>query len=224
MTILTRDARDTGELPLLPVTTVFAQALRGVPCDVVWGDGLTRALPVSSWVRVADDTDRLMLGACVGTTLDIGCGPGRMSAQLMLDGHVALGIDVAPEAIAQARARGVTALRRDVFGRVPGEGRWQSALLADGNIGIGGDPGGLLDRIRELLAPDGVVVLELAPYGTGLRVGAVALRADGRLSDPFPWAVVGADAVATVAGSAGLAVASTHERGGRWWSVLQVAS
>jgi len=218
MTTLTKE---TGDRPGLPVSTVFAQALRGVPCDVVWGDGLSGELPVASWVRVADDTDRAMLAACVGTTIDIGCGPGRMGAQLMLDGHVTLGIDLVREAVVQARARGVSAMRRDVFGRVPGEGRWQTALLADGNIGIGGDPARLLARVRQLLSPTGCVVAELSPYGTGLRVGTVTLRAAGRRSDPFPWALVGADAVAAVADTAGLAVVSTHERGGRWWSVLR---
>ena len=205
----------------VPVTTVFAAALRGVPCDVVWAGGPGWTLPVDSWVRVADETDRSMLRDCVGTTIDIGCGPGRMSAQLMLDGHVVLGIDVVPEAVAQSRARGVTAMRRDVFARVPGEGRWQTALLADGNIGIGGDPVLLLERIHQLLAPGGVVVVELASYGTGLRLGTVALRAGGRLSDEFAWAVVGTDAIVAVAARAGLDVASTHEHGGRWWSVLR---
>lgn len=211
----------TNDLPGFPVRTVFADALRGVPCDVVWDEGPATQLPVASWVQVADDTDRLMLASCVGTTIDIGCGPGRMSAQLMHDRHVALGIDVVPEAVAQARSRGVNAIRRDVFARVPGEGRWQCALLADGNIGIGGDPVRLLGRVRALLARDGLVVAELSPYGTGLRVGTIALRAADRLSEPFPWALVGADAVATVAARAGLAVVSTHESAGRWWSVLR---
>ena len=31
-------------------------------------------------------------------------------------------------------------LRRDLFAPLPGEGRWHHVLLADGNIGIGGDP------------------------------------------------------------------------------------
>lgn len=210
-------ARETAS----PVTSFFTEALRGVPCDVVWADGTTGALPVAAWARLADETDRLMLASCVGPTIDIGCGPGRMSAQLMLEGHIALGIDVVPEAIAQTRARGANALRRDVFGRVPGEGRWQTALLADGNIGIGGDPVRLLERARALLCPKGIVVVELAAYGEGLRLSTVALRVGGCVSDAFPWALVGADAVAAVAARAGLVVVSTHERGGRWWSILR---
>ncbi|UUZ59310.1 class I SAM-dependent methyltransferase [Nocardioides sp. B-3] len=212
MSTLTRES--------LPVAGIFAEALRGVPCDVIWADGTTGTLPVAGWVQVADGTDRSMLASCAGPTIDIGCGPGRMSAQLMLDGHVTLGIDVAPEAITQTRARGVNALRRDVFGRVPGVGSWQTALLADGNIGIGGDPVRLLERVRELVCPTGIVVVELAAYGEGLRRSSVALRVGDRVSDSFPWALVGADAVAAVAARAGLTVVSTHERGGRWWSIL----
>lgn len=213
MSILAREST-------LSVFDVFTEALRGVPCDVVRSDGLAWTLPVDAWVRTADDTDRAMVGACVGTTIDVGCGPGRMSAQLVQDGHIALGIDVVREAVAQTRSRGVTALRRDVFDRLPGEGRWQSALLADGNIGIGGDPVALLARIRELLSPTGIVVVELAAPGTGLQVGPVALRAGGRLSDSFPWAVLGTDAVAQVAARAGFVVKSSHEQDRRWWSVL----
>ena len=36
--------------------------------------------------------------------------------------------------------RGATVLQRDIFGPLPGEGRWGTALLFDGNVGIGGDP------------------------------------------------------------------------------------
>lgn len=212
--------RETSDLPGLPVSTVFAQALRGVPCDVVWGDGMTQDLPVESWVRLADDTDRLMLGSCVGTTIDIGCGPGRMSAQLMLGGHVALGIDVVPEAVAQSRARGVNALRRDVFGHVPGEGRWESALLADGNIGIGGDPAGLLTRARQLVHPGGRIVVDLASAGTGLRVHQLHLRAGGLSSTSFPWAELGPEALPETAAAAGLMVAAVTRRRGRTVAVL----
>lgn len=81
-----------------------------------------------------------MLAHCVGTTLDIGCGPGRMSQALAARGACVLGIDVVPEAVTLTRARGASALVCDVFAPVLGEGRWDTALLADGNIGIGGGP------------------------------------------------------------------------------------
>ena len=43
-------------------------------------------------------------------------------------------------------------VRRDVFARVPGEGRWVRMLVADGNVGIGGDPAMLLARTARLLS------------------------------------------------------------------------
>lgn len=210
----------TPELQRQPWARLFAAALSGTPCDVIWSDGSARALPMASWVQAADATDRLLLASCVGATVDIGCGPGRMSAQLVLDHHVVLGIDVVPEAVAQARARGVGALRRDVFGPVPAEGRWETALLADGNIGIGGDPRRLLRRVRKLVGPGGRVVVELAPFGAGLNIGTAALSAGGQRSDPFPWAVVGADVIAPLAAGVGFAVSETHEHLNRWWTVL----
>jgi len=43
-------------------------------------------------------------------------------------------------------------VRRSVFDALPAEGRWHTALLADGNVGIGGDPIRLLSRLRGLIA------------------------------------------------------------------------
>lgn len=43
---------------------------------------------------------------------------------------------------------------------MPGEGRRQTALLADGNLGTGGDPSGLLTRLRGLLRAGGRLVIE----------------------------------------------------------------
>ncbi len=81
--------------------------------------------------------------------------------------------------------------------RCPGEGRWETALLADGNIGIGGDPVALLaPGGRAARARDGRVVVDLAPPGTGVdtrRAWRSAPRA--ATSRPFPWAVVGVDAI-----------------------------
>jgi hypothetical protein len=114
----------------------------------------------------------------------------------------------------------VNVLRRDVFGSLPCEGEWSSALLADGNIGIGGDPVRLLGRVRRLLAPGGRVVVDLAPPGMGLTVGAIRIHAGDRTSRRFPWAVLSPEAVGGVASSAGLSVGDVHEYDGRWFAVL----
>ena len=129
------------------------------------GDLAPQPLPTHAWLAGVDASDRALLAHCQGPTLDIGCGPGRMTEALALAGHLVLGIDVVPEAVRQTRTRGVPALQRSVFDSVPGEGRWGTALLADGNIGIGGDPVALLERARDLLAADGRVVVDVARPG-----------------------------------------------------------
>ena len=178
-------------------------------------------LPAGAWSGPVEG-DPALLDLCCGPTLDVGCGPGRMTQLLAERGAIVLGIDVVPEAVWQTRDRGVAAILRDVFERVPAEGRWQTVLLADGNLGIGGDPVRLLQRIGELLVRGGRVVADLAPPGTGLRRGEVRLTAGGLTSQPFPWCVVGVDAVADLAAAAGFSF-STRALGDRWVTVLETA-
>lgn len=201
-------------------TEVFASALHGSPTVVVRHGEEPVVLPVDLWRRTADDTDRGLVDLCVGPTLDIGCGPGRMTEALQAAGHVALGIDVVDAAVRLTRQRGASALCRDVFQRVPGEGRWHTALLADGNVGIGGDPAALLRRVRVLLVPEGRVVAEVAGPGIALAQGWAALEASGRRSRPFRWATLGLDDLDHTAAQAGLAVRRVHRLGGRWVAVL----
>jgi len=202
-------------------STVFSAALQGSPCAVIGLGDAPRDLPVASWTREADADDREILALCEAPTLDIGCGPGRLAAALAAAGHNVLGIDVVHEAVGQARGRGVSALRRDVFDELPGEGRWHTALLADGNVGIGGDPVALLSRIRQLIDPRGRVVVELAAPGSRSASVWARLECDGTRSRPFRWAVLAADDVGPVAAQAGLAVAATHAIGDRWVAVLR---
>lgn len=107
-----------------------------------------------------DDLERLILARCEAPVLDVGCGPGRLVAALNARGVPALGIDVSRQAVEQTRRRGAMALRRAVEDPVPAEGRWGTVLLADGSIGIGGDPGALLRRCRLLVGPRGLVLVE----------------------------------------------------------------
>ena len=202
-------------------TTVFSHALRGEPCHVVGLGPEPQHLPMHDWVRGADADDESLVGLCVGPTLDIGCGPGRLSAALSAAGHVVLGIDVVHEAVGQTRSRGVAALRRDVFDQIPGEGRWRSGLLADGNVGIGGDPEALLKRVRQLLDPRGRVVVELAEPGVASTTHWAALECAGVRSRRFRWSVVGVDDIEELAAAVGFAVTSTQQHGSRWSAVLE---
>ncbi len=133
-----------------------------------------------------------------------------------------LGIDVVPEAVAQTRARGVAALQGSVFDPVPREGRWHTALLADGNVGIGGDPLALLARLGEVLAPDGRVVVELAAPGVRSTTRWARLELAGTTSRPFRWSVVGVDGVLGLARATGWAVTTRAPFAPqRWLAVLE---
>jgi SAM-dependent methyltransferase len=92
-----------------------------------------------------------------------------------------------------------------VFDDIPGT--WDVAVLADGNIGIGGDPVRLLRRVAELLSPGGRILVELDPPRSGAGTEQMRLEdAAGRAGAWFPWAHVAADAIAPLAAAAGLRV------------------
>jgi hypothetical protein len=129
-------------------------------------------------------------------------------------------VDVSPQAVRYTRRRGAPALLADVFGPLPEEGRWDCALLADGNIGIGGRPDRLLRRCRELLDPRGSVLVEVDPPGSPDWRGDVVLSDGARTSSAFAWAFVSADRIAEVATRAGLRPAGTWTEAGRWFAHL----
>ncbi|MDQ3165304.1 MAG: methyltransferase domain-containing protein [Actinomycetota bacterium] len=199
----------------------FDAALGGAHCEVMSGGASTR-LPLERWLGPPDATDhQLLLARCHGPTLDVGCGPGRLTAALLARGVTAVGIDLSEVAVQRTLERGATALRRDVFGPIPSLGQWHHVLLADGNVGIGGDPVRLLRRSRQLVRKGGTVVVELAAPGTGVRRERVRLRVHGRTSAPFDWANVAVDGVNQLAWAAGLEPVAVDEVGGRWAAVLR---
>jgi SAM-dependent methyltransferase len=183
--------------------------------------GETLELDLGRWHDPATDEEVDLLDTVDGPVIDLGCGPGRLVVQLASQRVPALGVDSSPSAIALARLRGATVLQRDIFGPLPGEGRWGTALLFDGNVGIGGDPARLLRRCSELIGRRGEVVAEVQPPGTSWRRLTAWFERDGRRSESFAWAVVGADAIAGLARKAGLEVASLAPTpSGRWFARL----
>jgi SAM-dependent methyltransferase len=190
-------------------TDLYADALRNGhgPLFLRRTDGWLLPLDVERWCAEADAADLSALRRCEGPVLDIGCGPGRLVAELASRGHRALGIDVSAAAVAHTLRTGSPALHRSVFDPLPGEGRWGTVLLIDGNIGIGGDPHSLLLRTADLLAPGGLLIAETSPLDIDERV-QVRLH-DGRLAPEgtreedraatggalFPWARLGTPAL-----------------------------
>ena len=212
----------------IPVARAFspAQAMdaafAGGVCQLVDAAGTPRIMALRRWRGSVDATDRaLLLDRCRGRTIDIGCGPGRLVAGLSARDVPALGIDISREAVRQARRRGAMAIRRDVFAPVPGEGRWDCALLADGNIGIGGRPDQLLRRVKAIVRPGGHVVVELDAAGTDVVQHRWRLRVGSRFTPPFDWAVVGLDAIERIADATGFVVEDLATAGDRHGALLR---
>lgn len=185
------------------------------------GDGWLLPLEVERWLADADAADESVLARCRGAVLDIGCGPGRLVAALAARGHRVLGVDVSAAAVRRTVLRGGAALRRSVFHPLPGEGRWATALLLDGNIGIGGDPAALLARVRELLAPGGRLIAEAAPLEVDERCEVRLDGGRGDLGAPFPWARLGPAALRRTAAAAGWTTGRTWHSADRHFAELR---
>ncbi|MDG4663553.1 methyltransferase domain-containing protein [Mycobacterium sp. 236(2023)] len=197
---------------------LYDRALDGERCWVRREDGSVTRLPVNSWLGGAGaDTrfDEALIDLCEGPTIDLGCGPGRLVAHLVNRGVPALGVDLSETAVELARNSGAPALRRDVFAPLPGMGRWQTVLLADGNVGLGGNPGRILQRAAELLRHGGRCLAEFDEATSGIDEGWVRLESSNTIGPWFRWAVVGVDSVPALATQVGLKVADIHRIGHR---------
>ena len=197
---------------------LYDRALNGERCWVRHDDGRLAPLPVRTWLggRGADSHfDKTIVDMCDGPTIDLGCGPGRLVASLVHRGIPALGVDISSTAIGLARDGGAPALHRDVFGPLPGAGRWQTVLLADGNIGLGGDPWRTLRRAAELLRGGGHCVAEFDCAATGVDAGWVRLETRKTNGPWFRWASVGIDCAANLADEVGLVLAGVNNIGNR---------
>ncbi|MBX7454560.1 class I SAM-dependent methyltransferase [Mycolicibacterium sp. 3033] len=179
------------------IGALYDAALGGQRCWIRTADYQTRVLQVDRWLADCDDDpfDTALAARAEGPTVDLACGPGRFAAWLSRHGIPAIGIDQSAVAVRLAEQRGARALRGDVFDTVPREGWWQTVLLADGNIGIGGHPLRMFNRCRALLRDGGHCVIEFDPAVTGTVTTMVRLETEGEVGSWFPWSSVGLDAV-----------------------------
>ncbi|MGH2456284.1 MAG: class I SAM-dependent methyltransferase [Acidimicrobiales bacterium] len=183
-------------------------------------DGTALTLALDRWQRAPGAEEREVLDRAMAPALDVGCGPGRHTLELASRGVMALGVDASPAAVRLARRTGAPVLERSIFAHVPGAGRWRTALLLDGNIGIGGDAVALLRRVFALLGPAGRALVEVEPPGVASRVIRARVERGTEHGPWFPWALVGADGVDAVGRLAGFARAEVWSGGGRWFVQL----
>ena len=183
--------------------------------------GPALALPGHRWLMPPSPADHRLLARVAGPVLDVGCGPARHVLALAQAGIVALGIDCSPPAITIARRRGAPVLHRSIFDRVPGAGRWGTALLLDGNVGIGGCPVTLLRRVTSLLRADGRILLELQAGRGTADVEHVRFELGCHAGPWFPWAHVGVDDLDDLADRAELTIRDRWRDTGRWFAWLE---
>lgn len=126
-------------------------------------DGAEWSMPIGRWLAPASPVDERVLDRAVGPVIDVGCGPGRHVHALSRRGVTAVGVELSPTAVRHARNGGAHVVEGSIFEVTPDPGLWSTALLLDGNIGIGGHPHVLLQRVAELLTDDGLVLVELDP-------------------------------------------------------------
>jgi SAM-dependent methyltransferase len=197
---------------------LYDRALDGERCWIRHDDGGIRPLPAHRWLGERHEDapfDEAVTQMCAAPTIELGCGPARLVARLIRRGIPALGIDRSAAAIRLAGRVGAPALLGDVFEPLPGMGHWQTVLLVDGNIGLGGDPLRILGRAAELLCRGGRCVAEFDTEAIGVRARWVRLESSREVGPWFRWASVGVDSAAVLAGQVGLTVTGVRLVGGR---------
>ena len=166
-----------------------------------------RPLAIGRWVAGADAVDERALAGLRGPVLDVGCGPGPPPARAR------------PPRRVRARRRPLPGRRRrwpadaaptrssarsSARSRTPARG--QSALLLDGNIGIGGSPARLLRGSLALLAPGGTILVELAAPETDTIETLARIETPSSVSEWFAWAEVSAASIGELADRVGVRV------------------
>jgi SAM-dependent methyltransferase len=202
---------------------VYAQMLDDSerPCVARLANGTTYRPLVKRWTGRADAVDQRALRDLQGPVLDIGCGPGRHLHALAHRGVFGLGVDLSPVAVGLARGRGANAIVGSIFDELPQTGGWGSALLLDGNIGIGGCPERLLRRVRTLLRGGGQALIECVGPERRTEQTQLRLETEDSVSDWFDWAEVSSADADRFVVAAGLSVVARWDQDDRWFVVAR---
>jgi trans-aconitate methyltransferase len=142
--------------------------------------------------------------------LDLGCGDGRLTEELVAAGCAVVGVDSSPEQVAAARARGLDARVMDAQA-LDFDGEFD-AVFSNAALHWMKEPARVLEGVARALRPGGRFAGELGACGNVGTVGAAladALAKRGlRFADLDPWYYPAADEYALALARAGFAVDS----------------
>lgn len=202
------------------VDQAAARATRAEPLRLCDGGGAAVITDGRRWLGPATAADERLLDRAIPPVLDVGCGPARLVVALSRRGVSGMGIDVTPFAVRLARSRGAPVVKGSIFGTVPDAGTWGTALLVDGNIGIGGDPAALLTTVASVVRPGGRILVELGSSETTAAADWVRMTYGASTGPWFQWAAVGVDSLDSLLSDVGLQSATTWSDDGRWFAQI----
>lgn len=189
-------------------------------------------MPVSDLFRTEAQmpvVERHALSLCSGRVLDVGAGAGCHSLALQQRGMQCTAIDISQLSVETMRRRGVADARcADFFTDDFGRGFHTLLLLMNG-LGIAGRLNrlpALLNRCKQLLAPDGVVLadssdlryifedesgqLDWDPANGYYGEVDYRMRYAGCTGRPFRWLYVDFDTLSSVATRCGMTAVCVH--------------
>ncbi len=91
--------------------------------------------------------------------LDLGCGDGRLSAELIEKGHEVSGVDVSSEGIEAARLKGINAIKADMEEKLPFPDSCFDAVLLLDTLEHLYDQEGIIREVHRVLKDDGKLII-----------------------------------------------------------------
>lgn len=195
------------------------QGLTTESLSLVSSSGEEWSLNVDRWLGPASAADTHALTRTNGRVLDVGSGPGRMLKAGSKMGIDIEGVDTDLSTALSLQKLGYTVHTGDIMDvDLPS---YESFLLMDGNLGMTGDPIGLLRRLCTLRTKNAVLIVEVESPLEKTRTELVRLKTNSTLSGSFYWSWVTVQDLGLIAETGGWQLQQIWEENDRYFGELQ---
>ena len=177
----------------------------------------------------ADPLEEALLAHAVGRCLDIGCGAGRILRYLWTKSYAVEGIDIDPQLIQLCRELGDSPVYLASWETMGQLGRFDTHMLLNRSIGIGGN----LDGVKRLLAEfaasassGGVLLFDSYEVSnpSGVIERTLRYKYRGQYSDAFPWIHFRSEIAERLLSETGWSCETVTRNGERYGVVARKAS